>query len=434
MRAIATYSNEGYQDDGDGIQNDERKIELEDIKMQGTINNEDYNPYIHRNVKHPLTNTDTLVHLLKIALGTGIFAMPNAFNHAGYVVPSLTYPLIAEAALLSGPNVLHKYAVPMIHVVNAFTLVYEIGTCCIYIVFMASNFKELTDYFFDTNTDIRLIMLYMLLPLIVINWTRNLKYLAPFSTVGTLITIASISIVCYYIFREPLTFDDGKQAVGSLRGFPFFFGNVLFALEAIAVIMPLENEMKSPEKFVGLTGILNRSMCLVIALYAGIGLCGYLKYGSAVKSSITLNLPQQELLSQAVKTMISCGVFISNAVVAQVAIDLAWTQYVVKRLTEHSNKLLWEYVLRTGIVCITFLLAVAIPNLDLIISLLGALTLSMLGLTMPAFFDCCTRWHLTFGLSRFILITKNVVIAFIGLAGLVIGTTISMNEIIRTYF
>lgn len=27
-----------------------------------------------------------MVHLLKVALGTGIFAMPNAFNHAGYIV------------------------------------------------------------------------------------------------------------------------------------------------------------------------------------------------------------------------------------------------------------------------------------------------------------------------------------------------------------
>lgn len=54
--------------------------------------------------------------------------------------------------------------------VNVFTLVYEVGSCCIYVVFMASNFKELTDYFLATNTDIRLIMLIMLLPLIFINW------------------------------------------------------------------------------------------------------------------------------------------------------------------------------------------------------------------------------------------------------------------------
>lgn len=59
--------------------------------------------------------------------------------------------------------------------------------------------------------------------------------------------------------------------------------------------MPLENEMKSPQHFVGVTGILNRSMCVVIALYVGLGLCGYLKYGSEIKSSITLNLPEQEM-------------------------------------------------------------------------------------------------------------------------------------------
>lgn len=60
-------------------------------------------------------------------------------------------------------------------------------------------------------------------------------------------------------------------------------------------IMPLENEMKSPKNFVGVTGILNRSMCIVIALYVVVGLTGYLKYGSEIKSSITLNLPQHEM-------------------------------------------------------------------------------------------------------------------------------------------
>lgn len=79
---------------------------------------------------------------------------------------------------------------------------------------------------------------------------RNLKYLAPLSTIGTFTTIVSFSIICYYIFREPLTLE-GKTAVGHISEFPLFFGTVLFALEAIAVIMPLENEMQKPKDFVG---------------------------------------------------------------------------------------------------------------------------------------------------------------------------------------
>lgn len=43
-------------------------------------------------------------------------------------------------------------------------------------------------------------------------------------------------------------------------------------------------------------GVLNRSMILIVFLYVGMGFFGYLKYGVNIKGSITLNLPQNELL------------------------------------------------------------------------------------------------------------------------------------------
>lgn len=54
--------------------------------------------------------------------------------------------------------------------------------------------------------------------------------------------------------------------------------------------MPLENEMKTPKSFVGLTGVLNRAFALIVFLYIGMGLFGYLKYGDEIKDTITLNL------------------------------------------------------------------------------------------------------------------------------------------------
>lgn len=45
----------------------------------------DYDPFAHRKVEHPTTSYDTFFHLLKGSLGTGILAMPNAFNNSGYV-------------------------------------------------------------------------------------------------------------------------------------------------------------------------------------------------------------------------------------------------------------------------------------------------------------------------------------------------------------
>lgn len=104
-----------------------------------------------------------------------------------------------------------------------------------YVVFVASNIKSILDLYLEEKTDVRLIMLIILLPLILINWVRNLKYLAPFSTLANLVTMVSFAIILYYIFREPISFD-GLDAVGHLRNWPLFFGTVLFALEAIGVV------------------------------------------------------------------------------------------------------------------------------------------------------------------------------------------------------
>lgn len=59
--------------------------------------------------------------------------------------------------------------------------------------------------------------------------------------------------------------------------------------------MPLENEMKTPKSFVGLTGILNQSFTAIVCLYVGMGLFGYLRYGDDVAGSITLSMPEDEM-------------------------------------------------------------------------------------------------------------------------------------------
>lgn len=51
--------------------------------------------------------------------------------------------------------------------------------------------------------------------------------------------------------------------------------------------------------------------------------------------------------------MIALGVFASHALFCYVAIDIAWNQYIYKRIAIGGRKLLWEYVLRTGVVFVT---------------------------------------------------------------------------------
>lgn len=60
-------------------------------------------------------------------------------------------------------------------------------------------------------------------------------------------------------------------------------------------VMPLENNMKTPQHFLGCPGVLNIGMFLVVSLYTGFGFFGYLKFGDEVQGSITLNLPKKAL-------------------------------------------------------------------------------------------------------------------------------------------
>lgn len=119
--------------------------------------------------------------------------------------------------------------------VNVFLLIYQLGTCCVYVVFIATNVKEILDQYIG-ETDVRLYMLVFLLPLILINWIRNLKYLAPFSTIANVITAISFGIIFYFIIGVHVPTFNGRETLGEIAHLPLFFGTVLFALEAIGVV------------------------------------------------------------------------------------------------------------------------------------------------------------------------------------------------------
>ena len=69
----------------------------------------------------------------------------------------------------------------------------------------------------------------------------------------------------------------------------------MFSFEGISIVLPLENQMKTPGDMRGWNGVLNIAMTMVACLYIAVGFFGYLKYGEDVLGSITLNLPSDEL-------------------------------------------------------------------------------------------------------------------------------------------
>lgn len=155
------------------------------------------------------------------------------------------------------------------------------------------------------------------------------------------------------------------------------------------------------------------------------------------------------------KIIFAVATFISYGLQGYVPVAIIWGTYLSKRFENSNKKLYWEFLTRVSIVLVTcksrkakkfkkkfciskiymflaVLLAVAIPRLGLFISLFGALCLSVLGLAFPAIMEICVKYPDNFGAFYYVL-WKDILLILFGVAGLVIGTTTSVKDIITSF-
>lgn len=147
------------------------------------------------------------------------------------------------------------------------------------------------------------------------------------------------------------------------------------------MVLPLENNLKSPEDFAGCLGVLNSGMTIVAILYTAVGFFGYLKYGDAVKGSITLNLGDN-LLAQLVRLAMAIAIFLSYTIQFYVPVNIIGPWLRSQLQGEHVRRF-GDFGLRIALVLLTFILAAMIPNLGSVISLVGAVSSSALALIFP---------------------------------------------------
>lgn len=431
--------------------------QLTDKKSQ---DNDVYNPFEHRNVAKPTSDFGTLVHLLKASMGTGILAMPLAIRNSGLIFGSIgtvvigiicthcVYVLIksshelcrrkkipvldlaetAEAAFSTGPPIFQKYASVARKFVNAALMTTMYSICCVYVVFVAQSIKQVSDFYMggEDLLDIRVYIPMVLVLLIPLSLVRNLKYLVPFSALANLFVIVSFIILLYYIFSSSLD-ADGLVLMANVEQVPLFFATVIFAMEGIGVVMPLENSMKNPEHFITKLGILNIAMFIVVVLYSVIGILGYIRFGEEVLGSVSLNLPPEEVPAQVVKILYAVAVFFSYGLTYYVPTSLIMPDIEKKFPKAYSN--IVQTAFRIFFVILTVAVAIAVPNLGPIISLVGALCFSTLGLFCPAVIETVTYWDNGLGWRLW----KNILVTLFALLALLTGSYASILEIISEY-
>ncbi|XP_008211053.1 proton-coupled amino acid transporter 1 [Nasonia vitripennis] len=412
---------------------------------------------------HPTSYFETLMHHFKCNVGSGIFALGDAFKNAGLVLaPTLMvflgiicvhaqyillkcneevrrrlgssleaspgYATTVELCFATGPLAVRKYSVFMRKSVNLFLCITQLGFCCVYFVFISSNVKQVMGVW-GVDLDLHVHMAIMLVPILLSTWIRNLKLLVPLSSLANVLIVFGY-VATIYVISHDLPAISERRYVADWSQLPLFFGTAIYAFEGIALVLPLKNEMIKPKNFDRPLGVLNVGMIIVGCMFIAIGFLSYLRYGEEVAGSVTLNLPEKELLSQCIKLAISLSILLTYALQFYVPIGIMWPEFV-HQFGPFNYPVVGEILFRTTFCLITFILAEVIPQLGLFISLVGAVSSSALALIFPAIIEIVISWQ-DAKLNKFTFF-KDIVILGIGFLGCFTGTYASIAEIIHVF-
>lgn len=457
---------------------------------------------------------ETLMHMLKANIGPGVLAIPFAFKNAGIVVGTIGLIVMSIVCLhcihilLNGykhvmktqnynnqngnanamtgydevvylmmkekcppGSKIPKYTRLMISI---FLVIGQLGFCCVYFVFIPTNIEQVIQHY-HPNTGMTLeILMTMTLPLMILYcMIRDLKYLAPFSTFANIIVLGSLAIILYDLFIDgELKPYNELELVSPVVNWPTFFSTAVYAFEGIGCVLPVYHGMEDKEFFTPINGVLNTAMILVTIMYYAVGFFGYLKYGVDSAASVTLNLPVENVLFQAVKVCFAIAVFIGYNLQFLVGADILWG-YLLKASTyvqtlnetkhlnipnenddeigilnkkkmhngffkQFQNKVLTnklfliENSFRMGIIFLTFGLAIVVPRIDLFINLIGAIASSTLAIIVPVVLDILVFWPMeNYSIKKLI---KNILMLVFGIYIFIAGTYTSLHDIYEYLF
>ncbi|CAK1553986.1 unnamed protein product [Leptosia nina] len=446
--------------DGVGAFQSREQIILKDKKQLDCENAQDDDNDGHYKATHPTSYMDTMLHLFRGNIGSGLLAMGDAFRNGGIIFAPIMTAVLgvicvhAQHILLNcseemyretkrpkppgfadtvslvfahGPVKLRFLAPTMRAVVNAFLCITQLGFCCIYIVFIANNVKMIADQY-GITIDLSIHMIFVIIPVLISCMIRNLKFLTPLSMIANVMMAVGVGVVLYEAAQDLPSIQE-RTFLASWQQLPLYFGTAIYAFEGIGLVLPLKNEMRKPELFQKPLGVLNVGMAVVGCIFISMGFLGYLKWGEDVAGSMTLNLPRGQILSSVVQALIALAMLFTYPLQFYVPMSITWPG--LRKRFGPKALVAKELGYRAIMVMLTFVLAQSIPELGLFISIVGAVSSTTLALMFPPIIQLVHEGHRN-RLTKYIVI-KDCLILLLGALVFTTGTYESLSAIIKFF-
>jgi proton-coupled amino acid transporter len=384
-------------DDGIDNANLDSSLELNPLMMEqpgGSSSPSKLGPVAivdHHGVAAPGTAStpQVIINIIISFVGAGLLGVPNAFRQSGWLLGSLTLlsvSLINVYAMLSLPRVqtalqqrhpnevLQSYCDLGRHllgphgerIVQVCLGISQAGFATAYIIFIAANLYSIA----QVN---RFLVCTLCIPgLVALVQFRDLKSLSPFSLVANTANFCALSAV---LFQDYESYEPHNDTIHMVKfgGFLYVIAITIYSMEGVGLILSLKTSCQKPSQFPWLLSVTLACIAFFMTVF---GTAGYVAFGDLTLAPITLNLTSH-WSATFVKLALCLGLYLTYPIM----------MFPIWNIWEHDGTTPTKRIaLRTGTVVASAMVAFAVPNFGIFLSLVGSSICTLLGFVFPCYF------------------------------------------------
>lgn len=300
--------------------------------------------------------TNAALLLLKAFVGTGVLFLPKAYLNGGmlfsnvvllglavlntycFILLGNTHDKIGGSFGDMGGALYGKYMRAMI----LFSIVMsQIGFAATYIVFTAKNLQAFIIAVSNCRTwlGIKLLVFVQLAVFLPLSLVRDISKLGFTALVADVFIILGLVYLSYSDIRILVANHGVSDIVGfNPHDWSLLVGTAVFTFEGIGLIIPIKEAMAQPSKF---PSVLAFVMIVISIVFVFMGTLSYAAFGSATRTVVLLNLPQDDKFVNAVQLLYSVAILLSTPLQLFPAIRIAENE-LFTRSGKHHPYIKWK--------------------------------------------------------------------------------------------
>ncbi|XP_077166367.1 sodium-coupled neutral amino acid transporter 7 [Paroedura picta] len=343
--------------------------------------------------------------VVNAALGAGLLNFPAAFSMAGGVVAGIAMQMCMLVFIIGGLVILaycsqasneSTYQEVVWAVCGKVTgilcevaiAVYTFGTCIAFLIIIGDQQDKIiaalmaessgaknSHWYTDRKFTISITAFLLILPLSIPKEIGFQKYASGLSVIGTWYVTAVIGVK--YIWPDPDIIPGEIQTSPSSWMSVFnAMPTICFGFQCHVSSVPVFNSMKQPElKPWG--AVVTAAMIIALVVYTGTGVCGFLTFGSGVEQDVLLSYPSNDIPVAIARAFVIVCVLTSYPILhfcGRAVLEGLWLRYKGETVEEDVVRERRRRLLQTCTwFLLTLLLALFIPDIGRVISLIGGL-------------------------------------------------------------